>query len=194
MYRKPVYSTSVQKTSSKYKCTERNVQGQTLHINLYCTTIEYHTDGTSYLIRNVQGQTHIKNNFNFVQWQTLTHSDKATWWIIELLTSQLKTLNRKLMYTVLWSKYATQILSGFWLWTQRDSWQSLDVCPHGERWHGSPPGEQCRNQCELCSYFMLILISLDFDNKQTGGHTDTIQTEVLLGANVTGCEVNCPFR
>ena len=66
MYRKPVYSTSVQKTSSKYKCTERNVQGQTLHINLYCTTIEYHTDGTSYLIRNVQGQTCIKDNFNFV--------------------------------------------------------------------------------------------------------------------------------
>lgn len=25
---------------------ERNVQGQTLHINLYCTTIEYHTDRT----------------------------------------------------------------------------------------------------------------------------------------------------
>ena len=64
----------------------RNVQGQTLHINLCCTIIEYHTDGTLHSTGNVQGQTHIKINFNFVQ----GHSDKATLWIIELLTSQLK--------------------------------------------------------------------------------------------------------
>ena len=76
-----------------------------------------------------------------------------------------------------------KVSSGFWLWTQRDSWQPLDVCSHGERWHGPPPGEQCRNQYE--SGFISIL--LDFDNKQKGGHTDTIKTEVLLGANVTGC-------
>ena len=75
VYRKPVYSTSVQKTSLKYMCTERNVQGQTLHINLYCTTIEYHTDRTFYVRRNVQGQTHIKDHFNFVNDR---HSDKAT--------------------------------------------------------------------------------------------------------------------
>ena len=46
---------------------ERNVQGQTLHINLHCTTIGYHTDRTFHVMRNVQGQTQIKNNFNFVQ-------------------------------------------------------------------------------------------------------------------------------
>ncbi len=40
------YSTSVQKTILKYKCRERKVQGQPLHINLYCTAIEYHTDRT----------------------------------------------------------------------------------------------------------------------------------------------------
>ena len=69
----------------------RNVQGQTFHINLNCTTIVYHTDRTFYMRRNVQGQTHIKNNFNFVNDRhSLTHSDKATLWIIELLTSQLK--------------------------------------------------------------------------------------------------------
>ena len=50
------------------------------------------------------------------------------------------------------------------------------------------------NNVEIYVNCALILIFLDFDNKQTGGHTDTIQTEVLLGANVTGCEVNCPFR
>ena len=42
-------------------------RGQTLHINLYCTTIGYHTDRTFHVMRNVQGQTHIKDNFNFVQ-------------------------------------------------------------------------------------------------------------------------------
>ena len=42
------------------------------------------------MIRNVQGQTHIKDNFNFVQGQKDRHSDKATLQIIELLTSQLK--------------------------------------------------------------------------------------------------------
>ena len=46
VYRKPIYSTSVQKTSLKYMLTERNVQGQTLHINLHSTTVEYHTDRT----------------------------------------------------------------------------------------------------------------------------------------------------
>ena len=46
---------------------ERNVQGKILHINLYCTTIGYHTDRTFHVMRNVQGQTHIKDNFNFVQ-------------------------------------------------------------------------------------------------------------------------------
>ena len=46
---------------------ERNVQGKILHINLYCTTIGYHTDRTLHVMRNVQGQTHIKDNFNFVQ-------------------------------------------------------------------------------------------------------------------------------
>ena len=35
---------------------------------------------------------HIKVNFNFVRWQTLTMTDKATLWIIELLTSQLKSI------------------------------------------------------------------------------------------------------
>ena len=44
----------------------RNVQGQTLHNNLNCTTIVYHTDRIFCLGRNVQGQTLIKNNFNFV--------------------------------------------------------------------------------------------------------------------------------
>ena len=73
-----------------------NVQGQTLHINLGYKTIEYHTDGTLHSTRNVQGQTPIKVIFNFVQGHSdthsLTHSDKATLWIIELLTSQLKIL------------------------------------------------------------------------------------------------------
>ena len=46
VYRKPIYSTSVQKTSLKYMFTERNVQGQTLHINLHSTTVEYNTDRT----------------------------------------------------------------------------------------------------------------------------------------------------
>ena len=46
------------------------------------------------MIRNVQGQTNIKDNFNFVQSMTDTHSDKATLWIIELLTSQLKTMTK----------------------------------------------------------------------------------------------------
>ena len=59
----------------------RNVQGQTLHIKLCCTIIEYHTDGTLHSTGNVQGQTHIKNNFNFVQGhsdtQTLRQSDIA---------------------------------------------------------------------------------------------------------------------
>ena len=68
----------------------RNVQGQTLHIKLCCTIIEYHTDGTLHSTGNVQGQTNIKNNFNFVQGQKDRHSDKATLQIIELLTSQLK--------------------------------------------------------------------------------------------------------
>ena len=69
----------------------RNVQGQTLHINLCCTIIEYHTDGTLHSTGNVQGQTHIKINFNFVQGHSDTQTDKATLWIIELLTSQLKS-------------------------------------------------------------------------------------------------------
>ena len=56
-----------------------------------CTIIEYHTDGTLHSRGNVQGLTHIKNNFNFVQ----GHSDKATLWIIELLTSQLKTRKKE---------------------------------------------------------------------------------------------------
>ena len=77
----------------------RNVQGQTLHIKLCCTIIEYHTDGTLHSTGNVQGQTHIKNNFNFVQGHSDTHSDtqtdKATLQIIELLTSQLKTRLRE---------------------------------------------------------------------------------------------------
>ena len=93
--RKPVYSTSVQKSSVEYHTDRtthmiRNVQGQTLHIKLCCTIIEYHTDGTLHSTGNVQGQTHIKNNFNFVQGQKDRHSDKATLQIIELLTSQLK--------------------------------------------------------------------------------------------------------
>ena len=53
---------------------------------------------TLYSTRNVQGQTHIKVNFNFVQGHSDnhsdTHSDKATLCIIELLTSQLKVLER----------------------------------------------------------------------------------------------------
>ena len=44
------------------------------------------------MIRNVQGQTNIKDNFNFVQSMTDTHSDKVTLWIIELLTTQLKKI------------------------------------------------------------------------------------------------------
>ena len=43
------------------------------------------------------------------------------------------------------------------------------------------------NNVEINMWKCFISILLDFDNKQKGGHTDTIQTEVLLGANVTGC-------
>ena len=56
----------------------RNVQGQTLHIKLCCTIIEYHTDGTLHSTGNVQGQTHIKINFNFVQGHSDTHSDRQS--------------------------------------------------------------------------------------------------------------------
>ena len=102
-YRKLFYSTGVQRTSLQCKCSKfkcrilhmiRNIQGQTLHNNLCCTLIKYHTDRKLHSTGNVQGQTHIKINFNFVQGHSdthsLTHSDKATLWIIELLTSQLK--------------------------------------------------------------------------------------------------------
>ena len=64
----------------------RNVQGQTLHIKLCCTIIEYHTDGTLHSTGNVQGQTQRLISTLFKD----THSDKATSWIIELLISQLK--------------------------------------------------------------------------------------------------------
>ena len=56
-----------------YTLTEhviRNVQGQTLHINLYCTTIEYHTDGTcdkEYTGTDKYKDSLLMNNFNFVQ-------------------------------------------------------------------------------------------------------------------------------
>ena len=36
------------------------------HYTSMCTTIEYHTERTFYVRRKVQGQTHIKDNFNFV--------------------------------------------------------------------------------------------------------------------------------
>ena len=62
------------------------------HYTLICATIEYHTDRRLHVIRNVQGQTYIKVNFNFVQGQTDGHLDKTTLWIIELLTSQLKVV------------------------------------------------------------------------------------------------------
>ena len=52
----------------------RNIQGQTLHNNLCCTLIKYHTDRKLHSTGNVQGQTHIKINFNFVQ----GHSDRQS--------------------------------------------------------------------------------------------------------------------
>ena len=40
------------------------------------TDITYHTDRTLHSTRNVQGQTHIKVIFNFVQGQTLTQTKR----------------------------------------------------------------------------------------------------------------------
>ena len=90
VYRKPVYSTSVQKTSLQYKCTEIQftvqVYIQKTSLQYKCTKIkectgtdithqskdiEYHTDRTLHSTGNVQGQTHIKINFNFVQGHSL---------------------------------------------------------------------------------------------------------------------------
>ena len=78
---------------------------------MYRDRQEYHTDRTLHMMectgtyitgeRNVQGtditsKSQLKlaytGSFNFGKGHSLTHSDKATLWIIELLTSQLKMI------------------------------------------------------------------------------------------------------
>ena len=86
VYRKPDYSTSIQKTSLQYNDKECTGTDITHQINLSCTIMEYHTDGTLHSTGNVQGQTQRLISTLFKD----THSDKATLWIIELLTLQLK--------------------------------------------------------------------------------------------------------
>ena len=64
-------------------------------------TINGHVQGKDITINGMyRGQTlqlrgmyiYLKVNFNFVQGHSDTQTDKATLWIIELLTSQLKTM------------------------------------------------------------------------------------------------------